>query len=67
MQRQKENLKDQNEKLKEIDLGIAQKTIENKKRFDNLEHQNTNLKDQIEELKKIDLGIEDKKRIDLSK
>jgi hypothetical protein len=67
LQRQKENLKDQNEKLKEIDMGIAQKTIENKKRFDNLQHQNTNLKDQIEELKKIDLGIEDKKRIDLSK
>jgi len=67
LQRQKENLKDQNEKLKEIDLGIAQKTIENRKSFDNLQRQNENLKDQIEKLKKIDLGIEDKKRIDLSK
>ncbi len=65
--RQKENLKDQNEKLKEIDLGIAQKTIENRKRFDNLQSQNENLKDQIDKLKEIDLGIEDKKRIDLSK
>ena len=67
LQRQKENLKDQNEKLKNIDLGIEQKKIENKKRFDNLQRQNENLKDQIEKLKKIDLGIEDKKRIDLSK
>ena len=46
---------------------FLQKTIENKKRFDNLQHQNENLKDQIEKLKKIDLGIEDKKRIDLLK
>ena len=67
LQRQKENLKDQNEKLKNIDLGIEQKKIENKKRFDNLQRQNENLKDQIEKLKNIDLGIEDKKRIDLSK
>jgi hypothetical protein len=46
---------------------FIQKSIENKKRFDNLQHQKENLKDQIEKLKKIDLGIEDKKRIDLSK
>ncbi len=39
---------------------FLQKSIENKKRFENL-------KDQIEKLKKIDLGIEEKKRIDLSK
>lgn len=46
---------------------FLQKTIENKKRFDNLQRQNENLKDQIEKLKEIDLGIEDKKRIDLIK
>jgi len=46
---------------------FLQKTIENKKRFDNLQRQEENLKNQIEKLKKIDLGIEDKKRIDLSK
>ena len=67
LQRQNENLKDQNEKLKYIDLGIEQKKIENKKMFNNLQRQNENLEDQIEKLKKIDLGIEDKKRIDLSK
>ncbi len=43
---------------------FLQKTIEDKKRFNNLQHQNENLKDQIEKLKKIDLGIEDKKRFD---
>jgi len=62
LQRQKENLKDQIEKLKNIDLGI-----EDKKRLGNLQRQNENLKDQIEQLKNIDLGIEDKKRIDLLK
>ncbi len=46
---------------------FLQKTIENKKRFDNLQRQKENLKDQIEKLKRIDLGIEDKKRIDLLK
>jgi tetratricopeptide (TPR) repeat protein len=46
---------------------FLQKTIENNKRFDNLQRQKENLKDQIEKLKKIDLGIEDKKRIDLPK
>ena len=42
-----------------------QKTIENNKRFDKLQHQKENLKEQIEKLKEIDLGIEDKRRIDL--
>ncbi len=46
---------------------FLQKTIANKKRFDNLQRQKENLKDQIEKLKIIDLGIEDKKRIDLLK
>ncbi len=46
---------------------FLQKTIENNKRFDNLQRQKEDLKDQIEELKKIDLRIEDKKRIDLLK
>ncbi len=46
---------------------FLRKTIENKKRFDNLQRQKENLKDQNEKLKNIDLGIEDKKRIDLSK
>ena len=63
LQNQKEDLKNQIEKLKKIDL---QKTIENNNRFDNLQRQKEDLKDQIEKLKKIDLGIEDKKRIDLS-
>ncbi len=46
---------------------FLQKTIENNKRFENLQSQKEELKDQIEKLKKIDLGIEDKKRTDLSK
>ncbi len=46
---------------------FIQKTIENKKMFDNLQRDKENLKDQIEKLKNIDLGIEDKKRIDSSK
>ena len=60
LQRQKEDLQDQIEKLKKIDL-----RIEDKKRIDNLQRQKEDLKDQIEKLKKIDLRIKDKKRTDL--
>ncbi len=63
LQNQKEDLKNQIEKLKKIDL---RKTVEDNNRLDNLKRQKEDLKDQIEKLKKIDLGIEDKKRIDLS-
>lgn len=73
LQNQNEDLKNQIEKLKNIDLQIEklkkidlQKTIENNNRLNNLNREKENLKDQIEKLKNIDLGIEDKKRIDLS-
>ena len=64
MQNQKEDLKNQIEKLKKN--RPAKDCRNNNYRLDNLQRQKEDLKDQMEKLKKIDLGIEDKKRVDLS-
>ena len=55
-------LKDQIDKLKEIDLGIEEKKRGELPRIKKMDREILELKDQIDKLKEIDLGIEEKKR-----
>ena len=55
-------LKDQIDKLKEIDLGIEEKKRRELPRIEKMDEEILELKDQIDKLKEIDLGIEEKKR-----
>jgi len=58
-------LKDQIDKLKEIDLGIEEKKRGELPRIKKMDREILELKDQIDKLKEIDLGIEEKKRREL--
>ncbi len=55
-------LKDQIDKLKEIDLGIEEKKRGESPRIQKMDREIMELKDQMDKLKEIDLGIEEKKR-----